>query len=91
MNWPLLALVIPLAALGFTALGFAMAWWIDSTQGYHAIMSVALIPLWMLSGAMFPPTGDSRWLADADRARSDDLRRVGRSAAASTAPPCPST
>jgi ABC-2 type transport system permease protein len=63
MNWPLLALVIPLAALGFTALGFAMAWWIDSTQGYHAVMSVALIPLWMLSGAMFPPTGNSRWLA----------------------------
>jgi ABC-type multidrug transport system permease subunit len=63
MNWPLLALIIPLAALGFTALGFAMAWWIDSTQGYHAVMSVALIPLWMLSGAMFPPTGHSRWLA----------------------------
>src|SRR4029077_14906581 len=62
MNWPLLAAVIPLAALGFTALGFAMAWWIDSTQGYHAVMSVALIPLWMLSGAMFPPSGGSRWL-----------------------------
>ena len=63
MNWPLLAAVIPLAALGFTALGFAMAWWIDSTQGYHAVMSVALIPLWMLSGAMFPPSGGNRWLA----------------------------
>jgi len=25
-------------------------------------MSVALIPLWMLSGAMFPPSGTSRWL-----------------------------
>jgi daunorubicin resistance ABC transporter membrane protein len=55
MNWPLLLIVLPLSAVGFTALGFAMAWWIDSTQGYHAIMSVALIPLWMLSGAMFPP------------------------------------
>jgi len=63
MNWPLLAAVIPLSALAFTALGFAMAWWIDSTQGYHAVMSVALIPLWMLSGAMFPPTGGSRWLS----------------------------
>ena len=63
MNWPLLALIVPLAALAFTALGFAMAWWIDSTQGYHAVMSVALIPLWMLSGAMFPPTGGSRWLS----------------------------
>jgi daunorubicin resistance ABC transporter membrane protein len=63
MNWPLLILAIPLSAVGFTALGFAMAWWIDSTQGYHAIMSVVLIPLWMLSGAMFPAAGDSRWIA----------------------------
>jgi daunorubicin resistance ABC transporter membrane protein len=62
MNWPLLALALPLSALGFTALGFAMAWWIDSTQGYHAVMMGALIPLWMLSGAMFPPSGDSHWI-----------------------------
>jgi ABC-2 type transport system permease protein len=55
MSWPLLLGVLVLAGVGFTALGFAMAWWIDSTQGYHAVMSVALIPLWMLSGAMFPP------------------------------------
>lgn len=57
MNWPLLLGTLILAGVGFTALGFAMAWWIDSTQGYHAVMSVALIPLWMLSGAMFPPAG----------------------------------
>jgi daunorubicin resistance ABC transporter membrane protein len=57
MNWPLLAGALTLAAIGFTALGFAMAWWIDSSQGYHAIMMVALIPLWMLSGAMFPASG----------------------------------
>jgi ABC-2 type transport system permease protein len=57
MNWPLLVADLVLAGVGFTALGFAMAWWIDSTQGYHAVMSVALIPLWMLSGAMFPPSG----------------------------------
>jgi daunorubicin resistance ABC transporter membrane protein len=57
MSWPLLAFALPVAALGFSALGFAVAWWIDSTQGYHAVMSVALIPLWMLSGAMFPPAG----------------------------------
>jgi len=62
MSWPLLAGVLVLAGIGFTALGFAMAWWIDSTQGYHAVMSVALIPLWMLSGAMFPPAPGSRVL-----------------------------
>jgi ABC-2 type transport system permease protein len=60
MNWPLLVFVLALAGIGFTALGFAMAWWIDSTQGYHAVMMVALIPLWMLSGAMFPPSRSSR-------------------------------
>ena len=57
MSWPVLAAALFFSALGFTALGFAVAWWIDSTQGYHAIMSVALIPLWMLSGAMFPRVG----------------------------------
>lgn len=61
LDWALLLLALPVSALGFTALGFAMAWWIDSTQGYHAVMSVALIPLWMLSGAMFPP-GGGRWI-----------------------------
>jgi daunorubicin resistance ABC transporter membrane protein len=55
IDWPMLLGALVLASLGFTALGFAMAWWIDSTQGYHAVMMVALIPLWMLSGAMFPP------------------------------------
>ncbi len=60
INWPLILTTLPLAAIGFTALGFAMAWWIDSTQGYHAVMSVALIPLWMLSGAMFPGQGAGR-------------------------------
>jgi daunorubicin resistance ABC transporter membrane protein len=61
IDWPLLVAALALSAIGFTALGFAMAWWIDSTQGYHAVMSVALIPLWMLSGAMFP-AGGSRWM-----------------------------
>jgi daunorubicin resistance ABC transporter membrane protein len=62
INLPLVLMALALAAVGFTALGFAVAWWIDSTQGYHGIMSVALIPLWMLSGAMFPAAGGSAWV-----------------------------
>jgi daunorubicin resistance ABC transporter membrane protein len=62
INLPLVLGALALAAVGFTALGFAVAWWIDSTQGYHGIMSVALIPLWMLSGAMFPASGGSAWV-----------------------------
>ncbi len=49
-----------LAALSLTALGFVIAWRTDSVQGFHAIMSVFLFPLWLLSGAFFPaPEG---WL-----------------------------
>jgi ABC-2 type transport system permease protein len=49
-----------LVGLGLTALGFAIAWRMDSTQGFHAIMSVFLLPMWLLSGAFFPP-GDN-WI-----------------------------
>jgi len=42
-------------ALSLTALGFLLAWRMDSTQGFHAIMMVLLLPMWLLSGAFFPP------------------------------------
>ena len=41
-------------ALALTSLGFVIAWRLDSTQGFHAIMSVLLLPMWLLSGAFFP-------------------------------------
>jgi ABC-2 type transport system permease protein len=52
-----------LTLLGFTltALGFLIAWPLDSTQGFHAIMSVFLMPMWLLSGSFFP-AGESVWL-----------------------------
>ncbi len=54
-----------LAVLGIalTALGFAIAWRSTSTAGFHAVMSLFLLPMWVLSGAVFPPDGASRWLA----------------------------
>lgn len=41
-------------SIALTALGFLIAWRMDSTQGFHAIMSVFLLPMWLLSGAFFP-------------------------------------
>jgi ABC-2 type transport system permease protein len=41
-------------SVALTALGFLIAWRMDSTQGFHAIMSVFLLPMWLLSGAFFP-------------------------------------
>jgi daunorubicin resistance ABC transporter membrane protein len=63
VNWPLCAALLVAAAVGLSSLGFAIAWWLDSTQGYHVVMSVLLIPLWILSGAMFPVEGAARWIA----------------------------
>ena len=47
-------------ALSLTTLGFVIAWRMDSTQGFHAIMSVFLLPMWLLSGAFFP--APDNWL-----------------------------
>lgn len=41
-------------SIALTALGFLLAWRMDSTQGFHAVMSVFLLPMWLLSGAFFP-------------------------------------
>jgi ABC-2 type transport system permease protein len=44
-------------SVGLTSLGFVIAWKLNSIQGFHSIMNVALIPLWLLSGAVFPAEG----------------------------------
>ncbi|HZR79653.1 MAG TPA: ABC transporter permease [Candidatus Binatia bacterium] len=49
-------------AFGLTTLGFLIAWRMESTQGFHAIMNLVLMPMWFLSGAFFPSTGAPAWL-----------------------------
>ena len=46
-----------LTALALTALGFVMAWRLDTTRGFHAVMNLVLMPLWILSGGFFPVDG----------------------------------
>lgn len=56
------ALFLALISLGLCALGYLFAWKIDSVQGYHGVMSLILLPMWLISGAFFP--GDqSVWLS----------------------------
>jgi|SRR5512140_3644279 len=55
-------LAIFLVAFALTALGFAIAWPMDSSQAFHAVVNLFLIPLWLLSGALFPLAGASGWL-----------------------------
>jgi len=54
--------VIFLVAFSLTALGFMIAWPMDSTAGFHAVINLFLIPLWLLSGSMFPISGASLWI-----------------------------
>ncbi|MDX1996695.1 MAG: ABC transporter permease [Thermoanaerobaculia bacterium] len=51
-----------LLALFLTTLGFVGAWVVDSVQGFHAVMNLVLVPLWLLSGAFFPVPA-AGWLA----------------------------
>ncbi len=58
----LIVLTIFLVSFSLTALGFAIAWPMDSAAAFHGIVNLFLIPLWLLSGAMFPMSGASGWL-----------------------------
>jgi len=51
-----------IVAFGLTNLGLVIAWRMESTQGFHAIMNLVLLPIWFLSGAFFPATGAPIWL-----------------------------
>lgn len=51
-----------LISFSLTSLGFAVAWKMDSTQGFHAFMGLILFPMWLLSGAFFPAAGTPLWV-----------------------------
>lgn len=61
-GYALAALALLLASVGLTGLGFCLAWSLDSTQGFHAVMNLFLIPMWLLSGSLFPASTAPGWL-----------------------------
>jgi ABC-2 type transport system permease protein len=57
--------VMLIVSFALTGLGFCIAWRMNSSQGFHAIMNLFLMPMWFLSGAMFPADGAKgamRWI-----------------------------
>ena len=62
MQFLLVVIVVFLVSFALTALGFAIAWPMDSSQAFHAIINLFLIPLWLLSGSLFPLSGASGWI-----------------------------
>ncbi|MCF7805866.1 MAG: ABC transporter permease [Candidatus Marinimicrobia bacterium] len=63
VNILLLGAALILMAFALTGLGYLIAWRMDSTQGFHSIMNLLLIPMWLLSGAFFPAEGLPAWLS----------------------------
>ncbi len=61
LPWLLVAMF--LVSFALTGLGFLIAWQLDSSQGFHAIMNLFLIPMWLLSGSLFPASGAQTWMA----------------------------
>jgi len=49
-------------AFSLTGLGFLIAWNMRSTQGFHGIMNLFLMPMWLLSGSLFPAAGAASWM-----------------------------
>lgn len=81
-----------LSSFALTALGFVIAWRMDSTQGFHAVMSIFLMPMWLLSGSFFPGDGWLRYVMAANPMTymTAGLRRLmylGRPDAAELLPP----
>jgi len=51
-----------LIAFTLTGLGFVIAWRMESTAGFHAIMNLLLLPMWLVSGSMFPMATAHGWV-----------------------------
>src|SRR5690242_19936554 len=58
---PVIAAVF-LVSFTLTGMGFVIAWKMDSTAGFHAIMNLLLVPMWMVSGSLFPMTTAHGWI-----------------------------
>ena len=53
-NWFSIFSLMFVISVALTAMGYVLAWRMDSSQGFHAIMNLVLMPMWLLSGAFFP-------------------------------------
>jgi ABC-2 type transport system permease protein len=61
--------IMIIVSFALTGLGFCIAWRMSSTQGFHVIMNMFLMPMWFLSGALFPADGargPMRWIMGLD-------------------------
>ncbi|MGZ7067433.1 MAG: ABC transporter permease [Methanobacterium sp.] len=55
-------LIIILMSLGLACLGLMIASFTDSMEGFNLILSFIVLPMFLLSGALFPISGLPEWL-----------------------------
>lgn len=80
-NIPLLILVMALLSYALTNVGIVIAARMSSFQGFGTIMNFIIMPMWFLSGALFPAKNLPTWLGILVRANPltygvDLLRRL---------------
>lgn len=51
-----------------TGLCLALAWFVDSASGFHGVMNLLLMPMWLLSGAFYPVEQAGDWIRLVTRA-----------------------
>lgn len=61
-GWAAALGVMAAVSFGLTALGVMLAWRFQSVQGFHGVMNLLLFPMWLLSGAVFPPGNAAGWV-----------------------------
>ncbi len=62
LELPAIAAAIFLVSFTLTGLGFIIAWKMNSTAGFHGLMNLLLLPMWMISGALFPMATAHGWV-----------------------------
>src|SRR5213593_3695228 len=64
LGWNVLPIAGAIFLISFTltGMGFVIAWKMNSSQGFHAIMNLLLVPMWMVSGALFPMSTAHGWI-----------------------------
>jgi len=62
-GWLLAVLALAAMCMGITGLALAIAWKVRSVAGFHGVMNLVLMPMWLLGGTLFPIDSASPWLA----------------------------
>lgn len=61
IQWMNLLMAVVLGSAVLSAINLGSALFINSVQGYHAVMGLILFPLWIISGSMFPIPESGLW------------------------------